>query len=455
MEIKKVDSQNSDFLLLKGKLENFLDKEYEKYNSPREQYRSSDENIDLTAVYIAYDNKTPIGIAGFKMKNETIAELKKVFVLEGHTGSGVAMSLVALIESDAKECGATHMILKTGDPLRFAVDLYLRLGYEFIPNYAPYVGDNTAICMRKSLEDHVWSGEKRAAVREGISYLNIYRGDIFVIKYDGLALRSDEARASIISDIKMLAQSGIKIILIHGGKPYIEEEIKKQGVISEFIGGRRVTTPKILEIIETLYLREISPKLSMDLSAVGVALSGQKGQLLLCEKKKIKGKNLGLVGTIKEVNRAILDNLLVSGLVPIISPIGTDETGQAYNVLPEEVATAIAKIMKAEKLIFISDKDGILHKDGTVVSEMDVDLAERLKDDICESMYPKVISAVDSVQSGVKSVHIINGTRPDILFDEIMTHNGAGTMFVEKLAYSKHKKVLEKLKGEHGNVVIS
>jgi len=436
MEIKKVTSNNPDFIMLKAELENFLDSEYAKYSVPREKYRQNDENIDLTSVYIAYDKETPIGIAGFKMKDETTAELKKVYVTKEHTSGGVATSLVSLVEDEAKSHGANKMILKTGDPLRFAVDLYLRLGYDFIPNYEPYIGDNTAVCMQKSLEKEVWSNEKRAAAREGISFLNAFRDKTFVIKYDGLALESEEARKTVIADIKMFAQSGIKIILVHGGKPAIEAEIKKQGVISEFIDGYRVTTPKILEIIKSVYLENINPKLSLELGGVGVGVSGINGQLLLCEKMRIDDQSLGLVGKIKSINRTVLDNLLNTGLIPIISPIGVDENGQIYNVLPEEVATAIAKTLQAEKLIFLSDKDGILRKDGSLISELDSRFAEKIKDEINESVYPKVTGALDAISSGVKSVHIINGTKPNILFDEIMTKSGVGTMFVERMKHS-------------------
>ncbi|MDR1101034.1 MAG: GNAT family N-acetyltransferase [Clostridiales bacterium] len=152
MEIRQADSRHPDFLMLKEKLEDFLDGEYKNYDTPRREYRKGDEDIDLTAVYIAYDNDAPIAISGFKMKDPTTAELKKVFVLPERTGGGIATNLVSLVENAAKSAGAESIVLKTGKPLRSAISLYLRLGYEFTPGYPPYQNDETAICMKKSLE---------------------------------------------------------------------------------------------------------------------------------------------------------------------------------------------------------------------------------------------------------------------------------------------------------------
>ncbi|MDR0850815.1 MAG: acetylglutamate kinase [Christensenellaceae bacterium] len=450
LKIVKVDFKNPDFKGLKEELEKYLDVQYKKYNPQlRAKYREADADINLAGAYVAYDEGVPIGCCGFIIKDNEVAELKKMFVKEGFGGIGIATSLISMVEDDARECGMKKMVLKTGEPLRAAVDLYRSVGYAIIKNYSPYEADPTAVCMAKSLiKINVWSAEKRNAAREALGYLNLYRGKIFVIKYDGEAIAERSAHESVLHDIKILAQSGIKIVLVHGGKPYIEKEIKNSGVISEMVEGRRVTTPKVMDIIKETYLELINPRLVSLMDGAGIGISGINGHFLMCEKKKIDGQCMGFLGKIKSVDRSLLDKLLNDGFIPVVSPLGVGSDGYIYNINPEDAAASIAKEMKAEKLIFLSTVDGILDKSGNLMYEIDIAEAEKLREDkqISENLYPKFDVTVDALQNGVSAVHIINGTKQDSLFDEIISHSGVGTMFTDKKAAAKRRLIVDNLK---------
>lgn len=447
INIKEVASNHPDFLFLKEKMEDYLDVAYANTDGVRRKtYRQNDKSLELSSAYIAYDDDMPVGICGFRMKEEAIAELKKVYVLPEYSKGGIATSLISLVEEIARLAGAKYMVLKTGEPLRKAVDLYLRLNYSFIDKYAPYDQDETAICMGKQLEQNiVWSDEKRNAVREGLGYFNMYRGKTFVIKYDGDALLCDKARTSVMHDIKLFVQSGIHIILVHGGKSEIDKALIEKGITPERIEGQLVTTPRVLEITKEIMLKKISPQIVSQLDGLGLSISGLNKNCISCKRKKINGETLGLMGEVEAVDLKLIRSLLENGLIPVVSPIGVDNNGDSCNITSEEVAAAIAKEIKAEKLIFLSNVDGIVNRDGELISEMGVEdvckLDYRETQDECTKL--KLKASVDALDHGITSVHIINGTKGNALFDEIASHRGVGTMFVKSGITEKRQKMID------------
>lgn len=435
MNFKEVDSNHPDFIYLKEKMEDFLDDAYAKADGTRRKtYRQNDKSLELSSAYIAYDGENPVGICGFRMKDETTAELKKVYVLPEYSSGGIASSLISLVEEIARLAGAKRIILKTGEPLRKAVDLYLRLNYSFIDKYSPYEQDETAICMGKQLEQNiVWSDEKRNAVREGLDYFNMYRGKTFVIKYDGDALLFDKARTLVMQDIKLFVQSGIHIILVHGGRSEIDKALVEKGIKPERIEGQLVTTPRVLEIIKEVLLKQISPQIVSQLDGLGISISGLNKNFISCKRKKINGETLGLMGEVEAVDLGLIKSLLDNGLVPVVSPIGVDNNSDICNITSEDVAAAIAKEIKAEKLIFLSTVDGIVNKDGELISVMSMEDVRKLDyedlHDECTKL--KLKASVSTLDQGTTSVHIINGTKGNALFDEISSRRGVGTMFIK------------------------
>jgi acetylglutamate kinase len=447
INIKEVTSDHPDFLFLKEKMEDYLDAAYANTDGVRRKtYRQNDKSLELSSAYIAYDGEKPVGICGFRMKEETIAELKKVYVLPEYSRGGIASSLISLVEEIARLAGAKRMVLKTGEPLRKAVDLYLRLNYSFIDKYSPYDQDDTAICRGKHLVQNImWSDEKRSAVREGLGYFNMYRGKTFVIKYDGDALLHDEARTSVMHDIKLFVQSGIHIILVHGGKNEIDQALIERGITPERIEGQLVTTPRILEIIKEILLKKIGPQIVSQLDGMGISISGLNKNFISCKRKKINGETLGLMGEVGAVDLMLIKSLLDNGLIPVVSPIGVDNNGDSCNITSEEVAAAIAKEIKAEKLIFLSTVDGIVNTNGELISEMGVEdvckLDYRETQEVCTNL--KLKASVDALNHGITSVHIINGTKANALFDEIASHRGVGTMFVKSGITQSRQKMID------------
>ena len=455
MEIKKVELNHPDFLCVLEKMEEYLDEQYVKYNTKvRAKYRSDDAKLTYDCALVAYDGEEPIGSCAYKIIDDTTAELKKVFVLPEFTGDGIATSLVHMVEDDAKAAGITKMILKTSDPLRKAVNLYEQLGYAFIPNFAPYEDDPMAICMQKSLiKDAVtWDNKSRNHIIEALGYINMFRGKVFVLKLDGSVI-AHAHEIEVLKDIKILSECGIKIILVYGGKPEIEAKIAETGLVSETYNGERITSAKVLELIKEVYIEKIGPRISRQLREVGITVSGRNMNFLQCKKKKINETALGMVGEIKSVDATILNNLLNCGLVPIVTPLGIDEHGHTCNILPEHVALQIAREMQAEKLIFITKQDGITDSDGKVINEIDLEHALELKAEkkVSENMFPKIDAATYALSYGVQSVHIINGLKSHSLFDEIISHSGVGTMFMNVSAARERRMLIDKMKGGDKN----
>jgi len=274
--------------------------------------------------------------------------------------------------------------------------------------------------------------EKMASVLlEALPYIREFYGKVFVIKFGGSNLKLNGSKEAFIQDIILLKYTGIKPVVVHGGGPEITNLMKQLGVEPTFKNGYRVTDEKTMEIVEMVLVGKINKDLVMNLNLHGgkaVGLSGKDAQLIVAERETKYG-DIGLVGRIKKVNPEILLTLIANDYIPVIAPVGFGEDGLSYNINADIVAAEIAKSLGAEKLILLTDVDGVL-KDGKVISELTVEEAEKLIEDgvVTGGMIPKLECAVAALMGGVKAVHIINGGVEHAILLEVFSREGIGTM---------------------------
>ncbi|ADC69129.1 TPA: acetylglutamate kinase [Methanocaldococcus jannaschii] len=287
--------------------------------------------------------------------------------------------------------------------------------------------------------------EKAEILMEALPFIQKFYGKIFVIKYGGHAMIDEKAKNWTAQDVVLLKYVGINPVVVHGGGPEINKAMEKMGKKPEFVHGLRVTDEETLDIVEMVLAGKINGDIVSKLSKFGgkaVGLSGKSGRIILAKKKlkKIKTEkgeeievDLGRVGETVEVNTELLEILINNGYIPVVSPIGLDEKGEAYNLNADTVAGDIAGALKAEKLILITDVDGIMddiNNPETLHRKLTAsELKEMIEDGrIKGGMIPKAESALYALEHGVKSVHIINGKIPHALLLEIFTEEGIGTM---------------------------
>jgi acetylglutamate kinase len=278
--------------------------------------------------------------------------------------------------------------------------------------------------------------EKADVLIEALSYITKWREKIVVLKLGGSALEGSESKEILISfcqDVLVLKNVGMKPVVIHGGGPQIGRLMKKLGKTPEFIDGQRVTDAESLDLARMVLVGKINRDIvgiinSMEPVAVG--LSGEDAGLITAQKKS---PNLGYVGEITEVNPSIIHRLLNQGLVPVVATIGSDLSGQAYNINADISAGKIAAALKAEKLVYLTDVEGIYeNKDdpNSLVSEISLLELKQLLQKGCfsQGMIPKVSSLIDALSNGVKRAHIINGNVAHSVLVEFFTDGGIGTM---------------------------
>ena len=271
---------------------------------------------------------------------------------------------------------------------------------------------------------------------EALEYMQKYEGDIVVIKYGGSAMTNEIIKQSVLKDIAVLKSVGLKPIIVHGGGKDINRMLNKVQKQSEFRNGLRVTDAETLEIAEMVLSGKVNKGLVTHLEQIGthaVGLSGKDGKMITVEKAMPKGEDIGYVGKIKHVDSSLIHTLLDQGYTPVISTIGLDKKYHGYNINADDVATAIARAMKASKLVFLTDIEGVL-KDpedpSTLISKIDSESAKDLfaSGIISGGMIPKLQNCLDAVQNDVKRVHILDGRLEHSLLIEIFTKKGVGTM---------------------------
>ena len=279
---------------------------------------------------------------------------------------------------------------------------------------------------------------KAEVLIEALPYIQTFNRKIIVVKYGGSAMNDEELQRSVIRDVTLLKLVGFKPIIVHGGGKAISSWVKKTGKEAQFINGLRVTDAETMEIAE-MVLGKVSKDLVTMVSELGVravGISGKDGGMLKVQKKLPDGQDIGFVGEVTEVDPKVLYDALEHDYLPIVAPIGMDENYQTYNINADEAASAIARAVGADKLVYLTDIAG-LYKDikdpSTFISRINVSAAEELinKGYIGGGMLPKLTNCTDAVRGGVHRVHILDGRIPHAILLEIFTNRGIGTVFYE------------------------
>ena len=282
--------------------------------------------------------------------------------------------------------------------------------------------------------------QKAKILVNALPYIKKYYGQTIVIKYGGSAMVDKTARKQFIKDVVLMKYIGINPVIVHGGGPEINEMLKKVGKESKFIAGNRVTDEETVEIVEMVLSGKVNKGIVADINKYGgkaAGLSGKDGNMVFVEKKfaEVDGEkiDIGFVGEIKEINTEVIKLLEPNDVIPVISSIGVDKNGQTYNINADYVAGAIAGKLQADRLVFLTDVDGILldyNNKQTLIDEIDVkkvnDLIER--GIISGGMLPKVTTCLDAIENGVENVVILNGKLEHSLLLELFTEEGAGTL---------------------------
>jgi acetylglutamate kinase len=281
---------------------------------------------------------------------------------------------------------------------------------------------------------------KAEILAEALPYIRAYHGKTIVIKYGGNAMVEERLKESFARDVILLKLVGMNPVVVHGGGPQIDEALKKIGKTGTFIQGMRVTDEETMEVVEWVLGGEVQQDIVMLINHFGgqaVGLTGKDGGLIHAKKMKIpsdtepgKMVDIGFVGEIEAINPAVVKALQDDAFIPVISPIGFSEEGQAYNINADLVAGKMAEILHAEKLVMMTNIPGVMDKNGKLLTDLTAREIDALFADgtISGGMLPKISSALDAAKSGVNSVHIIDGRIEHSLLLEILTEQAFGTM---------------------------
>ena len=281
--------------------------------------------------------------------------------------------------------------------------------------------------------------DKAEVLIEALPYIQRFNRKIIVVKYGGSAMIDEALKQGVIEDVVLLKLVGFKPIIVHGGGKEISRWVDKVGMKTRFIDGLRVTDSDTMELAE-MVLAKVNKELVSKVQALGVkaaGICGKDGGLLKAKKKLLDGQDIGFVGDIDKVDVKILKDLLEKDFLPIVFPIGMDNEGNSYNINADEAAAAIATALKAEKLAYLSDVEGV-RKDPqdpeSVISELYVNEAEALIEDgtISGGMIPKIENCIDAISRGVSRVHIMDGRIPHSLLLEIFTNKVTGTAIMKE-----------------------
>jgi acetylglutamate kinase len=280
--------------------------------------------------------------------------------------------------------------------------------------------------------------QKARVLAEALPYIQAFHGKTFVIKYGGNAMTESALKASFGADIALLQLVGMNPVVVHGGGPQISDLLEKMGVKSQFRAGMRVTDEKTMNVVE-MVVGELNQEIVGLINQHGgraVGLSGQDAHFIHARKMVLPAEgrepapDLGLVGEIERIDSELLDALHSRQFIPVVMPIGVGADGEAYNINADLVAGKLAETLRAEKLILMTNTEGVLDKSGRLITGLTVSEIDALFADgtIHSGMLPKISAALDAVRSGVKSSHVIDGRVPNALLLEVLTSEGVGTM---------------------------
>ena len=281
--------------------------------------------------------------------------------------------------------------------------------------------------------------EKAEVLIEALPYIQRFNRKVIVVKYGGSAMVDEELKRNVIKDVVLLTLVGFKPIIVHGCGKEISRWVGKVGKEAKFVNGLRVTDKETMEIAE-MVLGKVNKELVTLVESLGVkaiGISGKDGGLLKVNKKLSQGQDIGYVGDIKEVNPTILNELLEKDFLPIVCPVGLGDDFATYNINADDAACAIARAMKAEKLAFLTDIEGVYRDPedtSSLISELFVNEAKALIENgnVGGGMIPKLQNCIDAIESGVNRVHILDGRIQHCLLLEIFTNKGIGTAILRE-----------------------
>ena len=286
------------------------------------------------------------------------------------------------------------------------------------------------------MEQEITNSQRAEVLTEALPYIRRYNGKTVVIKYGGNAMINYQLKEQVMEDIVLLWLIGVRVVLVHGGGPEINELMNKLGKKAVFVDGLRVTDKETVDIVQMVLAGKVNKTLENLLEMKGgkaVGLSGMDGRLIECS---LKDPRLGYVGKIEAINIQPVEDLLAKGYIPVISTLGCDREGNTYNINGDTAAAHIAGALNAERLIMMTDIAGLLQdKDdpSTLIPQLTVSRARELQGQgiISGGMIPKVECCIDAIQAGVKHVVMMDGRVPHSILMELLTDEGAGTMVTE------------------------
>ena len=284
--------------------------------------------------------------------------------------------------------------------------------------------------------------DKAKVLLEALPWIRQFYDKTIVFKYGGNAMVEEHLKESFAQDIILLKYIGLNPVIVHGGGPQIGKVMEQMGLESRFVQGMRVTDSETMNVVEMVLGGRVNKEIVGNINRLGgraVGLSGKDGGLITARKLEMKAVNpetltpeiidIGMVGEVERVNPTIIDSLEQSNFIPVIAPIGVGENGETYNINADLVAGRIAGALQAEKLILMTDTEGVKNKDGELISTIDVNEVAHLIEDgtITGGMIPKINCCLDAVGDGVRKTHIIDGRMEHACLLEIFTDQGIGT----------------------------
>jgi acetylglutamate kinase len=277
---------------------------------------------------------------------------------------------------------------------------------------------------------------KAATLVEALPYIRRFAGQVVVVKYGGNALAgssADDALALFAQDVVLMRQVGMRPVVVHGGGPQISDLMNRLGKTAEFRHGLRVTDAETVDLARMVLVGQVNPQLVAAINVHGSLAVGVSGEDAGLIRATARDPELGFVGDVESIDPTILRALLDDGFIPVVATIGTDASGQAYNINADTVAGAIAESLAAEKLVYLTDIEGlrrVVDDPGSLIRQTTPDELDALVADgtIAGGMIPKVTSCVHAVRHGVRRAHILDGRIPHVLLLEIFTDEGIGTM---------------------------
>ncbi len=298
--------------------------------------------------------------------------------------------------------------------------------------------------------EHTRAAEIARVLIEALPYIQRFSGKTVVIKYGGNAMDSEELQNSFARDVVMMKAVGMRPVVVHGGGPQIGELLARLGKESKFIQGMRVTDNETMDVVQMVLGGLVNKQIVNLIHRNGgraIGLTGKDGELIRARKMVLTASDiespelkapeiidLGHVGEVKAIDAGVLDMMLDSDFIPVIAPIGVDEEGQSYNINADLVAGKVAEVLRAEKLILLTNVSGLKDKEGNILTGLSAERVKQLIADgtIFGGMLPKIDCALSAVQNGVASSHIIDGRVAHAVLLEILTDRGIGTLITRK-----------------------